>query len=288
VTITAKIVADSVGPSGVRLTTLECTYPLMVHAQVLTHRAFSRNSASSRAIPTARLVEQVRSNPVTPLRWLANEPGMVGRSELAGDALAIAAHRWTRAADYAAEYAERLAEVGLHKQYANRVIGWALNITTLLSATSWTDWDRQRLPDDAQPEIQELARQIKAARDGSTPRVLEAGAWHMPYVDELEVDTMLADGVDPRYVSAARCGRVTLGRAGSSRTWAEDEKRGEGFRAAGHMSPLEHVAQAVTTETWNATMVEALADAMRRRVPFVAPLGNFSGWVQLRKYGGER
>ena len=38
----AKIIADSVNPVGDRLTTFELCYPRMVHAELMTHRVFSR------------------------------------------------------------------------------------------------------------------------------------------------------------------------------------------------------------------------------------------------------
>ena len=49
--ISAKVIADSVSPKGIRLVTIECQFPRFILAQVNTHRVFSRNSASSRAIP---------------------------------------------------------------------------------------------------------------------------------------------------------------------------------------------------------------------------------------------
>jgi len=48
--MTAKIIQDSRSGSN-RITTFELEYPRFIHAELLTHRQFSRNSASSRAIP---------------------------------------------------------------------------------------------------------------------------------------------------------------------------------------------------------------------------------------------
>ena len=38
--IQAKIIADSISPSGVRLTTLELQYHRFVHSEMMTHRMF--------------------------------------------------------------------------------------------------------------------------------------------------------------------------------------------------------------------------------------------------------
>lgn len=43
----AKVLADSISPCGVRLTTLKVTMPRIVLAEFNTRRMFSRNSASS-------------------------------------------------------------------------------------------------------------------------------------------------------------------------------------------------------------------------------------------------
>jgi len=46
-----KVIADSISPEGKRITTLEARYWRGIHAELMTHRAFARNAASSRAIP---------------------------------------------------------------------------------------------------------------------------------------------------------------------------------------------------------------------------------------------
>ena len=78
----AKIVLDSVGPNGARLTTFELSYPRFVHAELMTHRMFSRNSASSRAIPTEKLLARIKEDPAMPVWWGKNQSGMQAREEL--------------------------------------------------------------------------------------------------------------------------------------------------------------------------------------------------------------
>ena len=67
--ITAKVICDSISPSGVRLTTMELNYHRFIHSEFMTHRMFSRNASSSRAIPTTKMLEQIRSNPAMPIHW---------------------------------------------------------------------------------------------------------------------------------------------------------------------------------------------------------------------------
>jgi thymidylate synthase ThyX len=62
----AKILADSLSPEGIRLTTFEVTFPRFILAEFNTHRMLSRNSASSRAIPTEKLAEARHRHPIRP------------------------------------------------------------------------------------------------------------------------------------------------------------------------------------------------------------------------------
>ena len=67
--IEAKIVADSINKQGDRITTFLLTYPRFIHSELMTHRMFSRNSASSRAIPFEKMVKDVLENPFIPIAW---------------------------------------------------------------------------------------------------------------------------------------------------------------------------------------------------------------------------
>jgi len=81
----ARIILDSINPVGCRLTTWELRYPRMVHDELLTHRLFSRNAASSRAIPNERLIAQVLDDPAMPVWWGKNQSGMQAREELSDE-----------------------------------------------------------------------------------------------------------------------------------------------------------------------------------------------------------
>ncbi|HRV31150.1 MAG TPA: FAD-dependent thymidylate synthase, partial [Kiritimatiellia bacterium] len=167
--ITAQIVADSISSQGIRLSTLSLKYPRWIHAEFMTHRLFSRNASSSRAVPSKRLSALEREYP---LWWGANIPGMQAGAKLSGEQAAKAKAAWDRMADACIEGVAELAALGLHKQWANRPLEWFTSISVLVSATSFDNFFGVRWHPDAQPEIQELARQMFSALHASAPRPL--------------------------------------------------------------------------------------------------------------------
>ena len=201
--ITAKVIADSITPLGNRLVSLQLMYPRFIHAEFLTHRVFSRNSSSSRAIPVAKVIAQVRDNPAMPLHWGANQPGMQAKAEVADK---VEAERlWRLAANDAANQAQQMMTLGLHKQVANRILEPFQFMHTIVSSTEWRNFMELRDHKDADPNIAALAVAIKDAMASSTPILLMPDSWHLPYVSEEE---NLATDVACK-VSAARCARVS-------------------------------------------------------------------------------
>lgn len=80
--IKVEIIADSINPKDIRLTSFILEYPRWIHAELLTHRVFSKNSASSRAIPIEKFIEQITTNPALPVWWGKNQSGMQAREEI--------------------------------------------------------------------------------------------------------------------------------------------------------------------------------------------------------------
>lgn len=80
--INAKIIADSSNKFGNRITSYILTYPRIIHSELMTHRMFSRNSASSRAIPFKRMVKMVKEDPFIPIAWQKKHKGMQGTEYL--------------------------------------------------------------------------------------------------------------------------------------------------------------------------------------------------------------
>lgn len=274
-----KILKDSINPVGVRLTTWELTYPRFVHAELMTHRVFSRNSASSRAIPTAKLIERVKIDPALPLWWGKNQAGMQAWEELEPDKKAKALEVWLKARDVMIDAAEVLNEIGLHKQIANRVIEPWMFITVIVSATYFENWFHLRAHKDAQPEIAWVAREMYKQYQENKPESLAAGEWHLPLILQEEWkewyllpkhDGSRAEGFEKlKKVSTGRCARVSYLTHNGVRDMEEDVKlhdklcSGPENNEPGHWSPFEHVAVALSG---------------RRRI------GNMHGWKQYRKF----
>src|ERR1700712_5555262 len=119
---TATMIEDSISPQGIRLPTIHVTMPRIILAEGNTHRAFTRNARSTRAVPTSKLIKEVRENPYRPLKWLKNKPGMQATEPMTPGQIAVAEGIWLEGAREAADRAEHLFAMGLHKQHAGRVI----------------------------------------------------------------------------------------------------------------------------------------------------------------------
>lgn len=248
-TITAKTLADSVSPAGDRLTTLELRYPRFIHAEVLTHRVFSRNASSSRAVPVARLIQDVIDDPAMPMHWGKNQPGMQARVEMVDPDKACAQDLWEMAREQALDAAESMADCGAHKQIVNRLLEPFAHINVVLTGTEFDNFFALRDHPDAQPEIQALAQAMRAAMEASTPQEIYSGQWHLPYVSVEERDELFDwCGGSNRVacqVSAARCARVSyLTHEGQAPDRAKDQAlfaKLAGVRPQ-HLSPTEHQA----------------------------------------------
>ncbi len=262
----ARVLLDSVSPAGVRLTTMEARYPRFIHSEVLTHRHFSRNSGSSRALPVRKMIDAVRTDPAMPVWWGRNQAGMQAREELDEDARAFAQAEWQRALDDALAHAERLAaaDVNLHKQLVNRILEPFAWITVIITATEWANFFTQRTHEDAQPELKHIAGLMLAAYRASGPRALALDDWHTPLI--LADEEAVLPLEQRLKISVARSARVSYLSHEGSRDHAKDIELYErlvGGGANGHWSPFEHVATPLASPgAWS---------------------GNFRGWEQFRK-----
>lgn len=245
-----KVIEDSIAPHGVRLTTYQLRYWRAIHAEVMTHRVFSRNASSSRAIPVAKMLEQVRKDPAMPIHWGKNQPGMQAREECDEPTRTFVKEEWLLAAKTAASHAEKMSAAGVHKQVVNRILEPFQYISVICTATEYDNFFELRCHPDAQPEIQELAELMRDARERSTPELRPrlrdlAVGWHLPYITYGE-RTQYA--TSPRLlakVSAARCARVSFlthdGRDPNLQDDLDLYDRLVGSRPL-HASPVEHQA----------------------------------------------
>lgn len=311
-TISAKIIADSIspGPAHIRITTFQLRYPRFIHAEFMTHRQFSRNASSSRAVPVIKLVQDIIEDTAMPIHWGRNQPGMqangehdaligiyndVTFTELQGGARNVfqelnkvpPQEAWFAARDLAIESALAFAEAGYHKQIVNRLLEPFSHINVIVTSTEWSNFFRLRIDPGAQPEIQELAKQMKAAMDESKPRHLLSGQWHLPYIRDEDfdiIDDSIPGGRGPAEVdliletaikcSVARCARVSYMTHDMKKPTLEEDialyDRLLGAQPI-HASPAEH----------QATPDDYVADTTDWRYPELH--GNFNGWKQYRK-----
>lgn len=289
-TISVNIIADSISPQGVRLTTFELEYPRYIHAEIMTHRVFSRNAQSSRAVPVNKSLEQTILSPIV---WGENKSGMSSDKELSMDDQKMCAYYWHAAARTCQDFAERLAKIGLHKQWANRMLEWFSPIKVVVTATEWDNFFWLRIdPEAAQPEIVDLATQMKDRMDNSTPQLLQPGEWHLPYVATIRgVDGVLtyyvrsegaADLIDletAKKVSAGCCAAVSYRNNPSIEKCLEIwDKLFSGPKP--HLSPVEHQATPINYYTDSEEWPKGVTHIIRNGDFFS---GNLRGWVQLRQ-----
>lgn len=262
-TYEAKVLADSVGPNGVRLATLTITLPRIVLAEFNTHRMFSRNSASSRAIPIEKMIQRVMNSPFIPESWGANQKGMQAEREIVPEAAAEARHHWLMARDKAVTEARMLLSLGVHKQLANRLLEPFSWTTILVTATEWSNFFALRRHRDAQPEIRQAADAMWQVLEASIPKSVKERKPHLPLCDDLEdlqFEGFSTDAICK--IVAGRCARVSYLTHDGKRDPRADLELADRLLASGHMSPFEHVGFATNELEWS---------------------GNFRGWRQYRK-----
>lgn len=287
----AKVLKDSVSEDMVRLPTVLARFPRFILPEVLTHRVFSRNTSSSRAIPVKKIIADIMEDTAMPVSWGLNKPGMSAEAENnrkvyiktyetqmteffdQGYSKAEKLYRmvlagfekedaWLAARDAAIEYAMAFNESEYHKQVVNRILEPYVHTNMVISSTYWRNFFNLRLASDAQPEINVLAEEISNALSESKPRLLGFGQWHLPYVPCREEDQPLSR---IRKFSAARLARVSYNNHDGTEPSAERDLKtfdmliNEGGSL--HGSCFEHIATPVPNHR----------------------ASNFFGWMQWRE-----
>ena len=272
----ATIICDSVSPSGVRLTTFEVTFPRIVLAEFNTHRVFSRNSASSRAISVDKMLKMVEDEPYIPMHWGKNQSGMQADVELGVHEQDKARVSWFAARNDAVRHARRLLEIGVHKQITNRLLEPFLWHTVVVTSTEWSNFFNLRCHRDAHPEIRHISEMMRDLYISCQPMQIGMGQWHLPYVGLEERVEFAKLGVKAWCISSARCAAVSYLRQDSKNVHGQLALYNK-LLAGGHMSPLEHPATPINVGVRLHSDV-AYMDCCNN---FWA--GNFRGWFQHRK-----
>jgi hypothetical protein len=239
---------------------------------------FSRNSASSRAIPFKKMVEMVWENPFIPIKWMKDHKGMQGNEYLTDKKdIESATTEWLIARDRAIQSAEFLNDKETHgvtKQICNRLLEPFMWHTVLVTATDYENFFALRYNDQAEIHMQELARVMLEEYNNSVPVLKRTHQWHIPFGNNLDIDqackqltetgrsySELPELWDVK-VATARCARVSYMTFDGVIDYKKDIELHDRLAASGHWSPFEHCAEVAYWDTY---------------------YGNFKGWRQYRK-----
>jgi thymidylate synthase ThyX len=274
--IEARILLDSIGAneSAPRLTTWILTFPRFILAEVNTHRMFSRNYPSSRAIPVKKRIQMVLEEPVIPIEWGLDKPGMQAKEVADRDTAIRATLIWEDARDAAVKHAKELIALGIHKQIANRLLEPFCMVTGLVTATQkgWENFFALRADGAADPHIQALAYMMLDLYNANDPQVLQPGDWHIPFGDQMTQRPELSWNEKVK-VAVARAARVSYNSFDGADDIEKDFILHDRLAESGHWSAFEHIAQ---------VPVQYSGDPIPN--PATTRLyGNTPGWIQLRK-----
>lgn len=297
--ITAKIIADSKNEFGNRLTTFVLTFPRIVLAEFNTHRMLSKNSASSRAIPFAKMLKMVEEDPFIPIRWMKEHKGMQG-TEYFTDAEALELlllEDHLEARDNAVKSAKKQSDKGLTKQVVNRYLEPFMWHTAIITSSEWENFFALRAHPAAEIHIADLAEKMLIAYNESTPRELKDGEWHIPFGElfdmqrlidlngpiESEVDLspdQIHNLLTPLAIkiATARCARVSYLNFEGKDDYEADIKLHDILLTSGHMSPFEHCAKVMSDKEYNTSEIK-----MNDGISETGWCGNFRGFTQYRK-----
>lgn len=297
--ITAKVIQRSISAyTGKEIITYELEYPRYIHAEFMTHRLFSRNAASSRAIPVETMHRQILEHDVTFVHIGKNQPGMQAKEELEPSAKNIVLNAWRSAREYCIKMAATMAAAGAHKQLTNRVTEPWMMMKVVMTTTDDANWDWLRRHEDAQPEIKVLADVMHEAKRASEPMELFNGEWHVPYVHRFrdEMSDVLYYGddgnmsyEDARIVSASCCAQVSYRKSDDSL----EKARSIFERLIGsepvHASPIEHQATPIEYDFHMPEGMPVDSDWMAEQgitsyhMDGSLGSGNFRDWIQFRQ-----
>lgn len=277
------------------LVTMRLRYPRIIHGEIMTHRVFSRNARSSRAVPVKTMLNECTSIPFVPWHWGKNQKGMQGGEECdellfvnsSVDHWENREDAWLLARDAAVEIAGAYMNAGYHKQIPNRLLEPFSWIDTLITSNDWANFLWLRDHKDAEPHLQDLARLVKQALDNLEMQELRRFDWHLPYVTNSDVmkagdhlrNVVKINPTDGRVweflrkISAARCARISYKPFDGDASYERELERYDLLVNSDrvHASPTEHQA---SPDKW-----------LERCNRFAHPEqhGNLPGWIQARK-----
>jgi thymidylate synthase ThyX len=236
-TTSAKIIADTIGVAGARITTFELTFPRYLLAELNTHKVLAKSCASSRAIPVKKRIEMVEKNPFVPSIFGKNRPGMQALEDLDELAIDEAKFVWKASIDAAVNHATALDKIGVHKQQANRILEPYTYVTDVVTGTEWSNFFWLRNSPHADPEFENLASMMADLWEKNEPR---QSSLHLPYCDNISGGTI----ENLFLISGARCARTSYTTFEGKISTAEEDIAlcKDKLIPSGHLSPFEHSA----------------------------------------------
>lgn len=281
----AKVIKHSISPEGKEIVTMVVTFPRYILAEFNTHRVFSKNTASSRAIPVSKFIKQVEEDPVLPIFWGKNQSGMKAVVELSNLDIVKAICVWAKAKSQMVDAAKKLQVLDVHKQITNRLLEPWFYVTVLVTSTEWNNFFKLRCSIDAQPEMKQIADLMRKALSESTASPLNYGQWHIPFGEECFNLSL----VEKLKVATARAARVSYVNFNGDIDTNKDLLLHDDLKISGHWSPFEHCAQALRPLSF----LERVSAGVKFIFGVGKPIldrntGNFRGWLQYRKtFAGE-
>lgn len=246
--ISAEVLAYSENPQGAQVLTVLATYPRFIHSEVMTHRVFERNGASSRAIPVLKTLKEVWLNPACPVRWGAANKGMTDKGPLPDWRAKLCRRLWLTARLPIIAFVWIMMKLGLAKQVSNRLLEPWTWMTLVITATEWENFYRLRISEYAQPEIKELALRILEAHAAATPKKLAEGDWHIPF-DETGRPLLLEERLK---IATARIARTSYLNFYGKNDIDADIKMTDKLYTDRHFSPFGHCCRAENDKDFHA------------------------------------
>jgi hypothetical protein len=218
------------------------------------------------------MFDSIEHEPALPIHWGLNQKGMQAKKEMDAFSSKACQELVLQGLESILAICRSLESMGLHKQVVNRYLEPWSHISVVLTATEFDNFFALRCHPDAQPEIKQLADQMRDLYFSNTPRRLNPGQWHLPYILDEErfapgnrkTSGELKNEGSLIKASVARCARVSY--------LTHDKKKPDldvdialyqRLWDSRHLSPFEHIGTPLANPNeWS---------------------GNFKGWCQYRK-----
>lgn len=288
----AEVICHSINQFEVELVTFVLEYPRFIHDQLLTHRVFSRNTSSSRAVPVKAMIENVKADPVFPTFWGKNKEGMSASEELTADYKNSAVQVWEKAMRYAIARAEDLLALGVHKQIVNRLLDPFQFVKVIVTTTDLVNWFSLRNHKDAQPEILYLANLMLAAYKKSKPFKIFDGEWHLPFINRVREKDSLIYSIEGNKdlsreealkISVSLCAQISFRKEDLSIEKADKICNKLSGSDPKHMSPYEHQGTPISKKDYK----DVPSGKHNKKELLLNPpnySGNFKTYYQYRKF----